>query len=163
MNPQKTLMATLAVFALISGAGAAHAYGGPECLGAGFHDGDRQGHWRNWSGKDRDERRTARHEKLHKALKLSEAQEAAWKAFIADDAPQWQRPDREAFAALSTPERMEKMLELSQKRQEFMAQRLAALKTFYAQLTDEQKKTFDGFHRGGDKKRPRGDRKKSER
>ncbi|MDR2626045.1 MAG: Spy/CpxP family protein refolding chaperone [Zoogloeaceae bacterium] len=154
MNPQKTLITVLAALALTFGVGAAYAYGGPGCPGDGVHAGD--GHGR-WHAEDRGERRAARQEKLHKALNLSAAQEDAWKAFIADAAPQqWQRPDREAFAKLSTPERMEKMLEFSQKHQEFMAQRLAALKTFYAQLSDEQKKTFDSFHRGGDKKqRPR--------
>ncbi|MDR0736564.1 MAG: Spy/CpxP family protein refolding chaperone [Zoogloeaceae bacterium] len=155
MNPQKILIAALAACALSFGIGAAYA-GGPECPGGGFHDGGRYGHW---NAEDRDERRTARQEKLHKALNLSEAQEAAWKTFIADANPQWQRPDRNAFAQLSTPERLEKMLEFSQKHQEFMAQRLAALKTFYTQLSDEQKKTFDSFHRGSDKKRPRGNKK----
>ncbi|MDR3158063.1 MAG: Spy/CpxP family protein refolding chaperone [Zoogloeaceae bacterium] len=156
MNPQKTLITVLAALTLTSGMGAAYAYGGPGCPGDGFHDGDKRG---RWHAEDRDERRAARQEKLHKALNLSAAQEDAWKAFVANAVPQqWQHPDRESFAQLSTPERMEKMLEFSQKRQEFMAQRLAALKTFYAQLTGEQKKTFDKFHRGGDKKRPRGNR-----
>ncbi|MDR1349856.1 MAG: Spy/CpxP family protein refolding chaperone [Zoogloeaceae bacterium] len=160
MNLQKTLIAALAASTLTFGMGAAYA-GGPECADGGFHDGGKQ-HGR-WNDEDRNERHAARQEKLYKALKLSATQETAWKAFTAEDAPQWrqgQQPDRKAFAQLSTPERMEKMLEFSQKHQEFMAQRLAALKIFYAQLTDEQKKTFDSFHRGGDKNHPRGDRKR---
>jgi hypothetical protein len=154
MNLQKKLMVALAAFTLTLGMGAAAYAGGQECPGDGFHHGGR-----HWQKADFDERRAARQEKLHKALKLSAAQETAWKAFVADAKPQWQRPDQKAFAQLSTPERMEKMLEFSQKHQEFMAQRLAALKTFYAQLSNEQKKTFDSFHRGGDRKGQRGKKK----
>ena len=82
---------------------------------------------------------------LHDKLKLTAAQEPAWNAFVAASAPKLHaaRPDRAALAQLSAPERAEKRLEM---RKQMIAQHethLAALKTFYAQLTPEQQKTFD--------------------
>ncbi|MDR1889998.1 MAG: Spy/CpxP family protein refolding chaperone [Zoogloeaceae bacterium] len=105
--------------------------------------------------KDAKEGIAARHERLHKALKLSEAQEPAWKAFIANASPEgWEHhPDPKEFDKLTAPERMEKMLENTRKHQEFMSQRLADLKVFYAQLSPEQQKTFDAQHRGADPRR----------
>ncbi len=99
------------------------------------------------------ERMEKRQTELHDQLKLTQNQEAAWKTFTAGMTPpaKGPRPDRAAWANLSAPERMEKMLERSKQRQEVMASRLAGVKTFYAQLTTEQKKTFDdnfGKHRG---------------
>lgn len=99
----------------------------------------------------------ARLEKLHKDLKLSADQEAAWKTFADkfNKKPDWQRPDRDALAKLTAPERLEKMLEMSKQHQALMSERLEAMKTFYATLTPEQKKTFDEHFSG-----PRGPREK---
>jgi hypothetical protein len=112
------------------------------------HDG--KGHEGKTWNQDMKENIAARHERLHKALKLTEAQEPAWQAFIAKAAPEgWaeQHADAKEFDKLTAPERMEKMLEHAQKRQEFMSQRLADLKVFYAQLSPEQQKSFDEQHR----------------
>lgn len=85
---------------------------------------------------------------MHDKLKLSAAQEPAWKTFSdaitpgALPAP----PDRSAMEKLTAPERMEKMMALSKERQVKMESRLAALKTFYAVLTPEQKKIVDASH-----------------
>jgi protein CpxP len=86
---------------------------------------------------------------LHAKLKLSEAQEPAWKTFIAASTPTSMPtpPERKEMDKLTTPERMEKMLERSQEHQSKMQQRLTALKTFYAVLTPEQQKIFDDSHR----------------
>ncbi|MYN07045.1 Spy/CpxP family protein refolding chaperone [Pseudoduganella aquatica] len=98
---------------------------------------------------------------LHDKLKLTAAQEPAWAAFTAATAPKLPaaRPDRAALAQLSTPELMEKRQEMHKQMLAQQEVRLAALKTFYAQLTPEQQKTFDeaarhrhgrfGGHRGG--------------
>lgn len=88
----------------------------------------------------------AKHQKeLHDKLKLTAAQEPAWKTFTDAIAPgdMPARPDRAAMEKLSAPERMEKMLTLSKERQGKMEGHLAALKTFYATLTPEQKKVLD--------------------
>jgi len=40
------------------------------------------------------------------------------------------------------------MLEMSKQHQAYMAERLEAMKTFYAVLTPEQQKVFDAHHAG---------------
>lgn len=94
--------------------------------------------------------RMARHQaQLHDKLKLTAAQEPAWKAFIGSMTPSSMPPreDRKALAKLSTPERMEKHLQMMKEHQARMEARLADLKTFYAVLTPEQQKVFDEAHR----------------
>ncbi len=82
---------------------------------------------------------------MHDKLKLSAAQEPAWKTFTDAITPGAMpaHPDRAAMEKMTAPERMEKMLALSKERQVKMESHLAALKTFYAQLTAEQKKIVD--------------------
>ena len=85
---------------------------------------------------------------MHDKLKLSAAQEPAWKTFtdaITSGAIPT-RPDRAAMEKMTAPERMEKMLAFSKERQVRMESHLAALKTFYATLTSEQKKIVDASH-----------------
>lgn len=92
------------------------------------------------------ERRAQRLEQLKAALKLSAAQEGAWSAYTAAMQPPAQRParmDRAELAQLSTPQRIERMQALQAERQQFMNQRLDAIKAFYAQLTPEQQKIYD--------------------
>lgn len=111
-----------------------------------------------WGGfrEHRDERMQQHQKALHDALKLSPEQEGAWKKFSESMQPpaKAERGKPEEGAKLTMPERAEKMLELAKQRQERMGEHLAALKTFYATLTPEQKKTFDEFHTG-----PRGGRR----
>lgn len=101
------------------------------------------------------EQMMARHlDTLKAALKLSPAQEAAWTTFAASMKPAKgampKRPDMAELQKLPTPERLDKMSELhKQHRTEMdaaMAQRNEAIKTFYASLSPEQKKTFDADH-----------------
>jgi Spy/CpxP family protein refolding chaperone len=101
------------------------------------------------------EHRAKRVAELHDALKLSGAQEPAWNTFVnaTAPAPKAGRPDRAAWASLPAPARMEKVIAMSKQRTARMEQHLAALNTFYATLTPEQKKVFDqhamrGFGRG---------------
>lgn len=90
---------------------------------------------------------------LKTRLKITPAQEGAWTTFTGAMKPQartMDRPDRAAFDKLSTPERIDKMRELRAKhhadRQAAADQRDQAVKTFYATLTDEQKKVMDAEH-----------------
>jgi protein CpxP len=104
----------------------------------------------------RNERMQQHQKRLHDALKLTPDQEAAWKKFTESTQPQsrLERGEPQEWAKLTAPERAERMLELSKKRQDRMAEHLAALKTFYGVLTPEQKKIFDDSHAG-----PRGGRR----
>ncbi|PRC94177.1 Spy/CpxP family protein refolding chaperone [Solimicrobium silvestre] len=85
---------------------------------------------------------------LHEQLKLTEAQEPAWKNFVASmPAPaKPTRLDRAAMEKLTTPERMEQQLNMLKEHEAKMTANLLALKTFYAALTPEQQKTFDDYH-----------------
>ena len=121
------------------------------------HRGDKRG--------DRMEHMKKRMEKLKTDLKLTPAQQGAWTTYTEAMKP-GERPapgDREAFAKLTTPERIDKMREMRAKRNAEMDRRADATKAFYAQLNADQQKTFDaatlrmhrdhgqrfGGHRGG--------------
>jgi Spy/CpxP family protein refolding chaperone len=90
------------------------------------------------------------HKKLHAALKLTSDQEAAWtKLMDSEHSMAKAEPMKhEDMAALTTPERAEKMLERMKEHQEHQVARVAALKEFYAVLTPEQQKVFDDIHSG---------------
>jgi protein CpxP len=96
-----------------------------------------------------------RQEALHAKLKLTAAQEPAWKTFVEQtkppqrDANKQHHEDRAAWAKLTTPERMEKFLARMQTREQFLTARLNAVKTFYAVLTPTQQKTFDAAYAHG--------------
>lgn len=143
MNTTRKIALTLLAAAAL-GAGPAFAYMGGDCgpMAHGMNDGPK--------AERMQERMQARQEQLHKDLKLTAAQEPAWKAFIEKSGPRgdWKYPDRETMAKLTAPERMEKMLEMSKQHQAYMAERLEAMKTFYAVLTPEQQKVFDAHHAG---------------
>jgi hypothetical protein len=135
-------IATLSILAIGLAAGMAHAeksdWQGPQRCDHG------------WQHRKPDPERMARHmekrlARLHGALKLSPAQEPAWKSFVDKSKPQPMaaRPDFEALSKLPTPERLDRMQALSKERQERMAARAAAVKAFYAQLNSAQQKLFD--------------------
>ena len=89
---------------------------------------------------------------LHDKLKLTAAQEPAWKTFTASMLPSGTMParmDHAAIAKMSAPERLEKSIAFSKQRTARQEARLAALKTFYAVLTPEQKQVFDDSVPGG--------------
>lgn len=90
----------------------------------------------------------AEHKKLHDLLKLTAAQEAGWKTFASSMMPAQSTPKEspDDWDKLTTPQRADKMLELSKAHEQHMAAHVAALKTFYAELTLEQQKIFDDFH-----------------
>ena len=106
------------------------------------------------------EKRHAAHQaELKAALKLAPAQEAGWNAFVARTAHEPRMggkagEQREDWSKLTTPERLDKMQARHAERSEQMTKRIDATKSFYATLTPEQQKTFDGqsmrgFQRAG--------------
>ena len=98
-------------------------------------------------------RRAAHLSELKEKLKLSPGQEAAWTSFASAAQPGMHpmRGDRQAMRAefdkLNTPQRLDRMLALSETRQAKMLERSQAIKAFYAQLNPEQQKVFDAEFR----------------
>jgi len=94
-----------------------------------------------------------RQQKLHDLLKLTSAQEGAWSTYQAAIKPAapaaGAHPDRAAFAALSAPDRLSKMIDMSKQHETAMEAHLAALNTFYGQLTADQKTIFNDNTMGG--------------
>ncbi|QBK06353.1 hypothetical protein DW355_03530 [Hylemonella gracilis] len=88
---------------------------------------------------------------LHASLKLTSAQTPAWDAFQAAVKPPehpaqaGRREDlqREDWAKLKTPERLDRARAARQARDAAAAQREEATRTFYATLSPEQQKIFD--------------------
>ena len=105
------------------------------------------------------ERIARREAALKQKLAITPAQEGAWTAWTGAVKPQFKpgerkRFDRDEFAKLTTPERIDRMRALHAERQAQMDKRADATKQFYAQLTPDQKKVFDSEtarfgHRGG--------------
>jgi hypothetical protein len=98
-------------------------------------------------------------------LKLAPEQEAAWTTFTTAVKPNGammeKRPDRAELDKLSTPERLDKMRALRAQHMAemnaLMDKRDEATKTFYVQLSPEQKLVFDAEHarRGQHTAKPR--------
>jgi nitrous oxide reductase accessory protein NosL len=92
----------------------------------------------------RAERMNKRLGELKQKLQLTTAQEPAWTSLTNALQPTAkQRPDRDAIARMSTPDRIDHMRSLRSQRNAEMDRRADAAKAFYAQLDAEQKKTFD--------------------
>lgn len=89
---------------------------------------------------------------LKTELQLTPAQEPAWNAFIARTQTQ-ARParqgNREDWSKLTTPQRLDKMQAMKVERDTAMAQRVDAIKSFYASLNADQQKVFDSKHLSG--------------
>lgn len=121
-----------------------------------------KGHMGKMDPAKRDAMLVKRSADLKAKLKITAAQEGAWTTFTAamkpSDTMRSQRPDRAEMDKLTTPERIDKMRSLRAQHltdmNAAMDQRDDATKTFYAQLSAEQKKVFDseyarmGHHRG---------------
>lgn len=99
-------------------------------------------------------------EHLRAALQLTPGQEPALHAYVAsmkrpEGMRDHHRGDREAFAAMSTPERLDRMKARMDEHRARFEQHAAATKRFYAQLSPSQQKAFDALqsshmgHRGG--------------
>ena len=89
-----------------------------------------------------------RQAKLHDELKITAAQEGAWKTYINQMKPMrpetpMHRPSKEEWAKQTAPERMDHRIEFMKKMEARMTERAAALKKFYAVLTPDQQKILD--------------------
>jgi Spy/CpxP family protein refolding chaperone len=83
---------------------------------------------------------------LKAKLKITASQESAWSRFTDATKPpaaRPERPNREEFAKLTTPQRIDRMQQLKAQRDAEMAKRAEATKSLYAALTPEQQKAFD--------------------
>jgi len=83
---------------------------------------------------------------LKTKLQLNAAQESAWSSFAAarqPSEPRAQRPDRDAFAKMTTPQRLDLMKERQASRAMAFERRADATRSFYATLSPAQQKTFD--------------------
>lgn len=89
----------------------------------------------------------ARHmERIKPLLQLTAAQEGSWQKYVDATRPaarKAQRPDREAWSKLTTPQRIEQAQTLRKERTAAAEQRESATKTFYASLNPAQQKAFD--------------------
>lgn len=85
-----------------------------------------------------------RAEHLRAALQLRPNQEGALQAYLTARKPQ-QRPDRQAMAQMTTPERLDARRAMMTQRLAAFDQRAAATKAFYAQLDPSQQKAFDAI------------------
>ncbi len=109
------------------------------------------------------ERMAARQAELKAKLNLNAAQQGAWNDYIAAMQPpadmmaKMSRENRQAMhqemQALTTPERLDRMVAVKAQRDSHMAQRMRATRNFYDVLTTQQQKVFDansmhGGHRG---------------
>ena len=103
--------------------------------------------------------------KLHDDLKLTSAQETAWTEFsnkikpVKMDKEEMNKSHSQDWKDMSTPDRLDKMLDHMKSRETKMGEHAAAVRTFYATLTPDQQKIFDRRfeefqHRHGHDQRP---------
>lgn len=95
---------------------------------------------------------------LKEKLALAPGQEAAWKAFVEATRPAPRKGTgreamRDELATLDTPQRLDRMLAMSEARRVRLVERAEATKAFYAQLSPDQQRVFDaeavrGRHHG---------------
>ncbi len=102
--------------------------------------------WHHMTPEKMREHMATRQAYLHDQLKLTAAQEPAWKTYIAAVTPTDMGKymgDRAVMDKLPAPQRMEKHLQMMKDNEARMSTQLAALKTFYATLTPEQQQIFN--------------------
>lgn len=94
----------------------------------------------------------ARAKALHDILNIQPGQEDAFKAFLAAMRPEHrdgmgpgQHPDDQQMAALTTPQRLDRMAARMAARQAEFQHRAEAIKAFYATLTPDQQRAFDAL------------------
>lgn len=112
------------------------------------------------------QRRAERQAALKAKLNITTEQEPAWNAFVARTAPGTRtnhRAERQDWAQLTTPERLDRMQTRQAERAGATQIRINATRSFYSVLTPDQQKRFDtqaqahlqrtgahGKHRSGD-------------
>ncbi|MCW5298196.1 hypothetical protein DXT88_08390 [Herbaspirillum lusitanum] len=95
-----------------------------------------------------EQHRAKRQAALHDKLKITAAQEGAWKTFTDKTTPQRPatppaRPDKDEWSKMTTPERLDRHLDRMKQMEARMTDHIAATKEFYAVLSPEQQKVFD--------------------
>ena len=95
----------------------------------------------------------AQAQRMRDALQLRPDQEPALQAFLGSMKPpegarERMREERQQAAALTTPQRLDRMAARIAERQARFAQHAEATKRFYAALTPAQQKAFDAMHPG---------------
>jgi predicted RNase H-like nuclease (RuvC/YqgF family) len=103
------------------------------------------------------QRHAERQAALKATLNITTEQEPAWNAFVSRTAPKARmerRADREDWAKLTTPERLDKMQARQAERAATMTRRMDATRSLYSALSPEQQKQFDAqamthFQRAG--------------
>lgn len=81
---------------------------------------------------------------LHTALKLATSQEAAWTEFSDKMKPvKMEKPGHQGWKDLSTPDRLDRMLDNMKSHEQRMTEHAATVRSFYDTLTPDQKKIFD--------------------
>lgn len=100
------------------------------------------GHWDQEKHSENFEKRM---NSLHDELALSKSQQGAWQDFAVAIKPTMHevKHDRSKFSQLTTPERLDRMLNMMKLRQEKMASHVQSIKSFYSILNSEQQKIFD--------------------
>lgn len=92
------------------------------------------------------QRRAERQAALKTKLNITAEQEPAWNAFMARTVPAAQvnrHTERQDWAKLATPERLDKMQARQAERAAAMTSRIDATRSFYSALAPDQKKLFD--------------------
>jgi hypothetical protein len=119
---------------------------------------------------ERMQQRHAQHmAELKNKLKITAAQESAWTSFaeahqVPPAPPAGARMNRDEFAKLTTPQRLDLMEKRRAERDAMMSKHIEATRALYAALTPEQQAAFDaesprGFGPGGPGPRGPGERK----
>lgn len=81
---------------------------------------------------------------LHDALKLTPDQEVAWTQFSDKMKPvKMDKPGQQSWKDMSTPDRLDRMLDNMKSHEKKMAERAEAVRAFYGALTPDQQKVFD--------------------
>lgn len=142
-KPLRSTLLVTAVLAALAGTvqAQAPATSAPPAAKAGEHR-----HGAHHDPAQRQQRMEQRLGELKGQLQLTPAQEGAWNAFseaLRPSAGSAPRLDREALAAMTTPQRIDQMRAMRSQHQAEMDRRAEASKAFYAALTPEQQKTFD--------------------
>jgi Spy/CpxP family protein refolding chaperone len=90
--------------------------------------------------------------RLHDELKITPAQENAFRAYVSAMQPKpMAKGERSNFKEMTAPQRAEQMIAMQKQRTAEMEAHLPALNALYAVLSPEQKKTLDqvGMHHHG--------------
>lgn len=139
--PRPMLLPALAALSLLGGA-AATAQTAPATSSHATHEG------RGDMAAHMEAMRQERLNNLHTVLRLRPNQEGAWRTFVQDttmDRAEWGDPRQQmdAMRTMTTPQRLDMMVQHMDQHAAAFHKRADATKAFYAQLSPEQQKVFD--------------------